>query len=194
MIKKTSLVLLAALTGTAILPAETLVYKIDPVHSGISFKIRHFINKVPGTFSTFTGEIHRNPESPEDNKATATIEVGSVDTRNDDRDSHLQNEDFFQANLYPTITFTSTKWIPTGDNTYSVEGLLKMLDVEKPITIDVTYLGEMEGNELVRAGWEGETSIDRTDWGISYGTPAVGSTVDIELNIQAHRKIEESTE
>lgn len=185
---KTSLLLVAALLGTAVLSAETRVYTIDPVHSGIEFKIRHFINKVPGTFGKFEGEIHHNQEDASLNKAVATITVESVDTRNDDRDAHLQNEDFFKANLYPVIEFRSTEWIPAGENAYEVKGILTMVGVEKEISLDVVFLGEMAGNDLVRSGWEGTTSIDRTEWGMGYGTPAVGKDVGIELNIQAHRK------
>ena len=186
--------LVAALMGSAVLSAETLVYKVDPVHSGINFKIRHFINKVPGTFTTFDGEIHHNPDNPAENVAKAIISVPSVDTRNNDRDAHLQNEDFFKANLHPEITFTSTEWISTGENAYDVKGTLAMAGVERPITLQVTYLGEMEANETIRSGWEGRATIDRTDWGINYGMPAVGREVEIELNIQAHRKAAKTAE
>ena len=188
---RTFLSLATCLFGAAFLQAEPLVYTVDPVHSGVDFKIRHFINKVPGTFATFSGEIHFDKENPEESKAVAVVDVSSVDTRNGDRDAHLMNEDFFNAGTFPQIHFESTSWTPTGDNTFAVEGNLKMLETEKPITLEVTYLGEIEGRGILRSGWEGSATIDRTDWGITYGVPAVGKEVEILLNIQAHRPIPE---
>jgi len=186
--QKSILALAFITTFGAPLAAETLVYKIDPVHSGSRFKIRHFINRVPGTFGTFSGEIHFDKAAPENSKAVATLQVASVDTRNDRRDAHLLNEDFFKADQHPLIEFTSTEWAATGENTFKVKGLLKMVGAEHPVELDVTFLGEVEGRGVIRSGWEGAATIDRTRWGITYGGPAVGNEVQIELNIQAHRE------
>ncbi|MEY2999996.1 MAG: hypothetical protein RL648_210 [Verrucomicrobiota bacterium] len=176
-----------ACAGLSSLCAEPVVYKIDTVHSGISFKIRHFINKIPGNFADFTGEIHFDKESPENSKAVATVQVKSVDTRNQKRDEHLQNEDFFNSTVYPAMSFTSTKWEQTGDNQFAVTGDLTILNTTKPVTFAVSFLGEIEGRGAIRSGWEGKATINRTDWGITNGAPAVGEEVEIELNIQAHR-------
>lgn len=181
------LVSLIALSLTATLGAETVVYKIDPTHSGIDFKIRHFINNVPGTFGEFSGEIHFNKEDPSTSKAVATITLASVDTRNSDRDAHLLNEDFFNVSENPVMTFTSTEWVATSESTFKVTGDLSFNGVTKPVTLDVSFLGEMEGRGVMRSGWEGRATIDRTEWNMGYGIPAVGKEVEIELNIQAHR-------
>ena len=194
MMKKTFSLTLAVLFATLSASAETVVYKIDPVHSGINFKIRHFLNKIPGSFDAFEGEIHYDKENPANSKAVARISVASVDTRNADRDAHLQNEDFFKVDEFAFIEFKSTEWIPAGENSYTVKGLLTILGVEKPVELKVDYLGEMEGYGVMRSGWEGTTEIDRTDWGMGYGRPAVGSEVEIELNIQAHRDLPASAE
>ncbi|NDV62778.1 YceI family protein [Puniceicoccales bacterium CK1056] len=191
--KKSLIFLLAGLLSAFSLNAEKIVYKIDPVHSGISFKIRHFINKIPGNFDKFSGEIHFDKETPANSKAVATIDVASVDTRNEDRDAHLQNEDFFKATEFPQITFTSTEWVAIDEDSFEVTGLLSILGVEKPVTLNVEYLGEVEGRGTIRSGWEGTTTINRKDWGMGYGSPAVGTEVQIELNIQAHRVAEEES-
>ena len=186
MIKKISLLsLIVAIALPA--SAEVLKYKIDPVHSGVNFKVRHFLTKVPGSFNAFSGEIHYDTENPANSKVTATIDVSTVDTRNDDRDAHLQEEDYFNAKAHPTMEFTSTEWIPTGENTYLVKGVLEMLGKSLPVELEVSYLGEMEGRGTMRSGWEATTTIDRSMWGLSAGQPAVGLEVDVELNIQAHR-------
>lgn len=194
MTKKTLSILLVALTSTLTVSAETVVYKIDPVHSGINFKVRHFLNKMPGSFTGFEGEIHFDKANPSNSKAVAKIDIASVDTRNTDRDAHLQNEDFFKSDTYPAMEFKSTEWIATGENTYSVKGMLTILGIEKPVELEVKFLGEMEGYGVMRSGWEGSAEIDRTDWGMTYGQPAVGTTVEIELNIQGHRPLQQAAE
>ena len=185
--KRISLYLCAFAILTLSASAEVLHYTIDPVHSGVSFKVRHFLNKIPGTFTSFQGEIHFDTENPANSKTVATIDVKSVDTRNEKRDGHLQADDYFNAGEFPTIEFTSTEWIATGDNTFTVKGILKILGKENPIEMEVSYLGEMEARGKIRSGWEGKTTIDRSVWGLDNGKPVVGMEVDIELNIQAHR-------
>ncbi len=165
------------------------VYKIDPVHSGVSFRIRHFFNRVPGSFKNFGGTLYVHRGDMSKNRVTATIEVGSVDTANADRDAHLQNDDFFDAPKYPEITFASTEWKQTGENTFKVTGDLTMLDITRPVTLDVELLGFGQGRgDTYLSGWTATTTIDRRDWGITYGRPAVGDTVDIVLDVQAHRQ------
>ena len=142
---------------------------------------------MPGTFTAFSGEIHFDAENPANNKAVATIEVTSVDTRNEKRDDHLRSADYFNVEANPTIEYSSTEWIPTGENTFLVKGVLEMMGQSLPIELEVTYLGEMEARGAIRSGWEGKTTLDRSKWGQSAGQPAVGLEVDVELNIQAHR-------
>jgi polyisoprenoid-binding protein YceI len=186
MIKKLPLFILSlALAVPA--SAEVLHYKIDSVHSGINFKVRHFINKIPGTFTSFSGDIHFDPENPANSKVVAKIDVKSVDTRNDKRDAHLQNDDFFNEPEFPHIEFVSTEWTATGDDTFLVKGTLTMMGTTNPIEMEVTYLGEMEARKAIRSGWEGKAVLNRADWGMKGGQPAVGLEVQVELNIQAHR-------
>lgn len=187
MIKTISLLsLIAAFALSA--SAEVVKYSIDPVHSGINFKVRHLINKMPGSFDSFSGEIHFDKDNPANSKAIAMIEVASVDTRNKKRDNHLQSGDFFTAETYPLIQFESTEWTPAGENKYSVKGILTMVGIAREVVLDVTFLGEMQGLKGMVSGWEGITSISRSDWGITYGGATIGETVDIELNIQAGRQ------
>lgn len=181
-----SLLLLAFAPGVK---AETEIYTIDPVHSGITFKIRHFFSQVPGNFSNFEGEVHFNRESPSKSKAIAKIMVPSVDTNNADRDEHLQQDDYFHSAEHPMIQFESTEWKPTGENQFEVTGNLSMLGQTHPVTMTVEYLGSGEGrNGVFLAGWTGTGTLDRTQWGLTAGRPAVGSEVDFEINIEARRQ------
>lgn len=167
--------------------AEIKRYVIDPVHSGIDFRVRHFINMVPGAFTTFEGEIHFDSENPANSKVAASIEIGSVNTRNDDRDAHLRQDDFFNVAEFPVMTFESTAWEPTGDDTFKVTGDLSFHGHTHPVTIEVHYLGETEGRGVMRSGWRGTTTVDRTKWGMDGYTAFIGSRIPVELNIQGHR-------
>lgn len=164
-------------------------YKIDSVHSGVSFKIRHFINKVPGSFAAFGGTVVLDKEDMTKSSIDATIQAASVNTRNADRDLHLLNEDFFSTEAHPVITFKSTKFEPVGDDKYNIHGELTMLGQTKTVVLDATHLGFATGrNGTQLSGWEATTTINRADWGMSYGMPAVGEEVEVELNIQLHKE------
>lgn len=180
----TSLISLTALCLASVQAAPT-TWDIDPSHSAVGFKIRHFVTKVPGTFADFKGTIVYDAD-PANMKAEAAIKVPSVNTNSKGRDEHLQRDDYFNAEKYPDITFTSTKFEKTGENTYKMTGDLSMMGVTKPVTLDVTFLGTAEGRGgKMLAGFEGKGTIDRTAWGLTAGQPAVGKDVDIEISIEA---------
>lgn len=176
-----------AMATAASAAPETWV--IDPVHSGVGFKVRHFLNKVPGSFGSFTGTIVFDPEDLGASKAEAVISTGSINTHNDRRDDHLRNPDYFNAPQFPEIRFTSTSWEKKGENSFTVVGDLTMLQTTKPVTLEVTLLGTMEGRGgALVSGWEARGTLDRTLWGITSGTPVVGTEVEIEINLQATRR------
>ena len=180
------LLLLASVNS---LSAETVTYKIDPSHSGITFKIRHFLTKVSGTFGEFSGQIKVDTENPENNYAEATIKVTSVDTNNKKRDSHLLNEDFFTAHKFPEINFKSINWKKTGQNQYDMTGLLTLMGVSRKLIVAVNFLGTATGFGGVElAAWEGTANLNRTDFGLTYGPGVVGEEVEIEINIEAYKE------
>ncbi len=188
--KKTLLV-----TGTAWLMAVVAsmaaadTWVVDPVHSGVAFKIRNFFSKVPGHFSDFKGSIVYDPEKPELSRAEAVIQVSSIDTDNKKRDDHLRSPDFFDAAKNPAIVFTSTAWRKTGDNQFEVAGNLTMLGKTKPITLKVTLLGVGPGRQgSVVSGWEATGTLKRSDWGMTAGLPAVSDEVDLNIDVQAIRQ------
>ncbi|MGB0371091.1 MAG: YceI family protein [Opitutales bacterium] len=191
---KNALRLSLAVLGATIFAASTAsadipVYKIDSVHSGVTFKVRHFFTKVPGSFGSFSGEIHFDKDNLEKSKAIATVDLKTVDTNNDNRDGHLQNEDFFDTPKFPEAKFVSTKFEKTGEMKYKMHGELTMLGVTKPVVLDAEFLGEGPGrNGATIMGWDATGMVDRRDWGIEYGQGVVGNEVEISLNIQAKKQ------
>tara|TARA_R100000027_G_scaffold67340_1_gene65653 strand:- start:15235 stop:15804 length:570 start_codon:yes stop_codon:yes gene_type:complete len=174
------------IASASALPAATKTYTVDPVHSGVTFKIRHFFTTVPGNFDEFEATIAYDEEDLSKSFVNASIEVESVDTNNDKRDDHLASDDFFNEEKFPLISFKSTSWEKTGDNEFAVKGDLTMAGETKEITLDTTLLGVQENNKgKMVSGWEVKTTIDRRDWGISYGQGVVGNEVTVEIFIQA---------
>ena len=181
---------LMLLTGTLFASAKVETYAIDPVHSSVKFSIRHFVAKTTGKFNQFEGTIKLDRKNWSNSSVSATISVNSVDTANEKRDSHLQEDDYFDSSKHPLITFESTKWETTDkEDTFKITGNLTMLGKSKEVVLETKLLGfgtGMEGAHL--SGWEATTTLDRTQWGVSGGQPAVGAEVDVVINIEAIRQ------
>jgi polyisoprenoid-binding protein YceI len=179
-----------ALFATVSQAEQIEVYQIDPAHSAVQFKIRHFFAKVPGGFTDFDGKIILNRTDIAKSKVEATIKTASIDTANEKRDGHLRSADFFDAEKYPTITFKSTAWKEVGKNAYEVTGDFTMHGVTKPVTLAVKDLGSGAAMGGHRGGWEATTTIDRTVYGVAWnkavegGGMTLGNEVEITLNIE----------
>ena len=192
-----SLVLVAA----AGLARGADVYTVDPVHSSVSFKIRHIVARAAGEFTTFSGTITQDFNDLDRCGVEFHIQAASIDTREPDRDKHLRSAEFFDAEKYPEITFVSHKITKAGDNHFAVAGTLTMHGVSRAVTLIVTYLGEARGpSGAIRAGWELATTLDRKEWGISWnetldnGGLILGDEVDVSIDLEVVKTEEESAE
>lgn len=190
---KYAVLALALGLAAPVVNAET--YEIDASHSSIGFSVRHMIvSTVRGSFGEFTGSFDYDAAKPADTKASAVIKAASIDTRNAKRDDHLRNEDFFDAPKFPDITFETTR-VEADGGTLTLFGNLTMKGVTKEIALPVTFHGPITdpwGN--VRAGFEGSTTINRQDWGISWsknldgGGLVVSDEVKLEISIEGIKK------
>ncbi len=166
--------------------AAVETYKIDPAHSSVGFNVRHFFTKVPGVFAKSSGTITVDRDNLEKSSVEATIDVGSVNTREEKRDAHLKNQDFFLVEKFPSMTFKSKSWKKTGADTYDVAGDLTIKDKTKEVVLKVKSLGFGPGSRGAQlSGWEASTTLDRRDFGITYGQGVVGNDVDVAINIEA---------
>lgn len=178
------------LTSAASAAVET--YTIDPVHSSVAFSIRHFLSKVPGRFTQFSGTITVDRDNLENSSVEATIGVGSISTDTERRDTDLKSPSFFDAATYANITFKSTSWKKTGDSTFDVTGDLTIRGVTKPVVlkVDLTGFGPgMMGAQL--SGWDATTTINRLDFGVKGPAmlgKAVGNDVTITISVEADLK------
>jgi polyisoprenoid-binding protein YceI len=161
-------------------------YNIDPVHTWVGFSIAHFFTKVPGYFGKVKGTIVVDRDHLENSTVEAVIEVASITTNTKMRDDDLRSTNFFAAAQFPAMTFKSSAWKSTGDNTYAVTGVLTMKNVAKEVELKVTSLGfgpGMKGAAI--SGWEAKLTLDRRDFDITADQGAVGNSVDVLINVEA---------
>src|ERR1700741_2340494 len=112
------------MTTTIDITKVVQTYAIDKTHSEVAFQVRHLLTKVRGRFTEFAGTVVFDAEHPEQSSASLTIEASRVDTGTPDRDTHLRSDDFFAVGSHATLTFTSSRVVRTGDDTYEVVGTL----------------------------------------------------------------------
>ena len=172
--------------GTAASAAE---YEIDTAHSFIEFRIKHLgYSWLYGRFNRFSGELSYDPADPSANRISVSIDPASIDTNHAERDKHLRNPDFLDVEKYPDAGFESTGY--TGDaESGTLEGMLTLHGVTKPISIDLRKIGE--GKDPwggYRAGFIGTVTLARSDFGVSYNLGPASETMELELGIEGIRK------
>ncbi|WP_016854625.1 YceI family protein [Halomonas smyrnensis] len=171
MYKKTALT--AALAAASLVPlaqAQAADYAIDTdgQHAFVQFKISHLgFSYILGSFEEFDGGFSYDPENPGASSAHLDVEVDSLTTNHAERDKHILSDDFLDVAEYPTASFASTDFEPTGDGEGVLTGDLTLHGETQTIEMPVTLLGEGDdpwGN--YRAGFEGSTTLILSDYGI----------------------------
>jgi len=162
---------------------------IDNTHSEIGFKVRHLmISTVKGNFNTFSGGIQ------EDGNVFVSINVGSINTGNVDRDNHLKSADFFNSEEYPTINFGGKM----SEDMSTVTGEITIKGITKEVTLNTEYNGmgvDPWGN--TKHGWEITGSINRNDFGLTWNAPLetggvlLSEEVKLSIDVQMVEVVEE---
>jgi len=149
------------------------IWKIDQSHSDVEFKIKHLmITNVTGYFTKYDATVESSSDDFTDAKITFEAEVAGITTKNEQRDQHLQAEDFFHAAQYPKLTFASTGIKKVDDETYKVTGDLTMRGVTKPVELDVEFGGIVKDPYgQTKAGFEVKGKIARKEYGITFNGP-----------------------
>lgn len=179
-------------------PAEAAIaegaYRIDGGHSSVVFRVKH--NNVAyfyGRFNKVEGSFAINPDDPSKNSADVTITADSVDTQISKRDDHLKSQDFFSASEFPTITFKSKSWKPTGkvdgEQAYDVTGDLTLRGKTKEIVVQIRHTGSATGQRGEVAGIETKFTINRSDFGMDYMVgKGLGDEVTIMVGLEGNRR------
>ncbi|MFD5450227.1 YceI family protein [Streptomyces sp. NPDC127100] len=185
-------------TGVALDPALRSLtghWTIDRPHSRIGFSVRHaMVTTVRGAFTDFDSTLYFDGARPSESRADLVIRVGSVDTGVEQRDAHLVGTDFFDARRYPEMVFHSTSTTHEGGETFLMTGDLTIRGVTRPVDLQLDYLGSVvDPFGFERVGFDGTTTIDRTEWGLVYnqrlkaGGTMVSEKVRLQFDISAIR-------
>lgn len=166
-------------------------WKLDPSHSEVGFWVRHLmVTKVRGQFKQVEGSASIDGDDFTTAKVNATVQIASIDTREEKRDAHLRSPDFFDAEKFATMTFTSSRIEKAGE-TYKMHGALTIKGTTKDVTFEVESVGKAKDPwGGTRWGFEAKTTVKRGEFGLGWnqileaGGVMVSEEVHIELNAQ----------
>ena len=166
-------------------------WDIDAAHSTVGFSVRHMmVSKVRGYFTQFSGEIV-TAEDPAQSTVTASIDMDSIDTRQEQRDAHIKSADFFDVGNHTVMTFRSTE-VRTDGADWTVVGDLTIKGITKPVTLQLELNGfGPDAYGGTRAGFSAKTEISRKEFGVDIDMPmdgggvVVGDKISVELEIEA---------
>lgn len=166
-------------------------WTIDPVHSNIQFDVTHLVvSTVTGKFTKFSGTIDASGDTFDGANAEVKVNVSSIDTENLTRDKHLKEDDFFNAEAFPMISFKSTSFRKVNDKDYQLIGNLTIRDVTKEITISAVNNGTVNLGDKTISAFKANFIINRFDYKLKWddtldsGSLVVGEEVAISMNLE----------
>lgn len=168
----------AAQMASNVVPASRVsTWQIDRAHSELTFRVRHLVSRVRGSFDDWSGSVVADPNSLANGSVQVAIKTASINTNHERRDNHLRSADFFDAQNHPEITFRSTRVAVNGES-IRIHGDLIMRGVTRPVVLEGSYLGmTRDGQGRQRMGFEAETRVNRQDFGVSWNNVTEGGGV-----------------
>ena len=186
--------------ATAVVPPlpRVTTWALDPENSSVTFMCKHSdVTKVRGMFQRPTGSVVLDAASPAGSSVRASIDVATITTGVEERDSHLKSPEFFDSARFPAITFESSAVAASHDGGYVVTGNLTMHGVTRPVTLAVTASAPFQHFGTIRRGIEATTAISRQEFGVGVAAWNVAAesgglligdrvtiTIDAELVLQ----------
>lgn len=180
----------AALTATLVFSPQVFAskYLIDTkgAHAFIQFRIKHLgYSWLSGRFNRFSGEFEYDKRNPETASVNIEVDTASIDSNHAERDKHLRSEKFLHVKKFPKAYFKSTSFKEHDNGTATLEGLLTLHGVTRPIVIAVDHIGH--GTDPwggYRRGFEGKTRIALWDYGITYNLGPESKELELILSIE----------
>ena len=182
-----------ALIFSPCLRAQETTWRIDPLHSGAHFSVRHLmISTVRGEFTGVTGSVTYDPKDSTQDTVEATIDCSTVNTGVAKRDAQLRTTDFFDVARYPVMKFKSTRVEKMGDGRLKVTGDLTINATTQEVVLNVegpsASIRDPRGNEKI--GLAASTQISRKKFGLIWnetmesGGVAVADEVSVSLDLE----------
>lgn len=162
-------------------------YVLDGEHAVVIFALNHIgFSTFYGQFETLDGRLAYGGDDPTQSEVAIRIHTGSVNTRSAKLDADLRDRAMFDSETYPTASFTSTGVTRTGKKTGTLEGLLTIKDITRPVTLDVTFGGSgthpLTGKKTI--GFNATGMIKRSDFGLNRWLPLVGDAVSLQIEAE----------
>ena len=186
--------ILAALAVSTLLAVPALAadqYKFDASHSQVLFSYDHLgFSTTYGLISGFDGTATIDPENLGNSSVKLEMKLSDMmSTGWKDRDTHFLSADFFNAEINPVVTFTSTKVESTGEKTAKITGDLTIAGKTKEVVLDATLnkIGEHPVNKKEWAGFTATTTLKRSDFGVEKFAPYVGDEVDVRISVELEK-------
>lgn len=193
---------LTALTGILVMVMATTSpvraqdvpsWHIIPAESTLEFEGLQMGAPFQGHFNEFNGTIQFDAARLSDSKANITIDLGSVDAGSADRDSNLKMKDWFNVAAFPDARFVTTGFEKgLAANQYVARGNLTIRDVTLPVVLPFTLDIAKNDSGVNIATMQGETAINRLDFGVGQGqwsdTKSVGNQVKLRIKLKASEK------
>ena len=193
----------AVLSGGAIAQSDALMqipvevrsgsYVLDPAHGKITWSVDHMgFSTYVGQFTDVAATLDLDVRNPSASTLSATIDTDSVGTLNDQLDSHLRTADFLDTANFPQAQFAATSMRLIDRDSAAITGNLTLRGVTRPVTIEADFnqAGINPVDQKYTLGFDGETTIKRSDFGINYGLPMLGD--EVTLNLEAEFKLNET--
>jgi polyisoprenoid-binding protein YceI len=167
-------------------------WKIDPAHSEILFKVKHLmITTVTGSFKQYdlTVETQADDFTTAD-KIEFTADIDSINTNNEQRDTHLKSNDFFSAEEHPQLLFTGTKYEANG-NEAKLHGNLTIRGISKPITLNVEFAGiVVDPYGQTKAGFTVNGKLSRKEFGLTWSAVTEAGSIVVSDEIKIHAEVQ----
>jgi polyisoprenoid-binding protein YceI len=173
-------------TADTTLPLAPGRWTLDPLHSSVTFAIRHIgISKVRGRFNAFDASLHVG-ETAADSAVEAVIDMASIDTGNTDRDGHVLSPEILDVAQRPELRFRSTSIVGEGE-AWTMEGEATLGGVTQPFAFDIEFGGLSELMGTAHAGFSTSGQLRRKDFGVTLDGPldlGLGAVVSFDLELQ----------
>ena len=177
--------------------AAATTWRIDASHSEVGFAVRHLmISTVKGRFSGVQGAVTANGDDFASARIEATIDAGTIDTREPQRDAHLRSADFFDVDQFPSLGYVSRRVESHGHGRYTLVGDLSIRGVTREVVLEVIAEGtgrDPWGNE--RAGFSAKGVVNRRDFGLTYnqvletGGVIIGEEVKLSIDLELIKQV-----
>ena len=181
---------LALLAAAGSAQAQPATYAVDPTHTFVTFEALHFGTSTNrGRFDKKEGTIEFD-RAGKTGKIDISIDMASISTGVAPFDSHLKSKDFFDVANHPTARFVASGLVFDGSNVSQVTGTLTMLGKTGPVVLKASRFNCYPHPFVKReaCGGDFETTIQRSQWGSTYGLPGIPDNVRLLVQVEAIRQ------